>query len=143
LIRRAAKSDIPEIIGIEKASFSSPWDEQLFLDALASKDKYLFTAEEDGNIAGYIVLEKVVDEGHITNLAVGGKYRKKGIASALLKAALDLARENGIKEIFLEVRESNEAAKRLYSIFGFKQLGKRKGYYQGTNEDALILHIYM
>jgi len=143
VIRRATKQDIPKIVEIEKVSFSDPWDKQLFLDAIDSESKYLMVAEHGGEIEGYIVLEKVLDEGHITDLAVGGKYRKKGVASELVNDALALARGMDIKEIFLEVRETNEAAKKLYSKFGFREIGRRKGYYPKANEDALVLHIYV
>jgi len=141
VIRRAAKSDIPGIIEIEKVSFSEPWDAQLFLDAIGSEDKYLFIAQIGKSITGYIVFEKVLDEGHITNLAVGRDRQRKGIATELVNTALDLAKSLKIKEIFLEVRESNEAAKKLYSKFGFEQIGRRKKYYSAANEDALILHM--
>lgn len=141
LIRRATKSDIPGIIEIEKVSFSSPWNEQFFLDAICSDNKYFFVDDENGDIAGYIVFEKVVDEGHITDLAVEGGHRQKGIASGLVRQVFILAGGLGIKEIFLEVRESNEAAKRLYSKFGFEGIGRRKKYYSAANEDALIMHI--
>ena len=141
MIRRATKQDIPKIVEIEKVSFSDPWDKQLFLDAIDSENKYLMVAEHGGEIEGYIVLEKVLDEGHITDLAVGGKYRKMGVASELVNDALALARGMDIKEIFLEVRGSNEAAKKLYSKFGFREIGKRKGYYPKANEDALVLKL--
>ena len=141
MIRRAGKQDIPSIIEIEKVSFSDPWDKKLFLDAIDSENKYLMVADLGGKIEGYIVLEKVLDEGHITDLAVGGEYRKKGVASELVNDALALARGMDIKEIFLEVRESNEAAKKLYSKFGFREIGKRKGYYPKANETALVLSL--
>ena len=92
MIRRAGKQDIPAIIEIEKVSFCDPWDKKLFLDAIDSENKYLMVADLGGKIEGYIVLEKVLDEGHITDLAVGGKYRKKGVASELVNDALALAR---------------------------------------------------
>lgn len=141
MIRRAAESDIPKIVEIEKVSFSDPWDKQLFLDAIDSEDKYLIIAEGGKEVEGYVVFEKVLDEGHITNLAVGGRHRKKGIAAGLVSYVLDLARGLGIKEIFLEVRESNEAAKSLYSKFGFRERGRRKGYYPKAGESALILSL--
>lgn len=143
MIRRAAKSDIHRIIEIEKVSFSDPWDERLFLDVIDSENKHLMIADEGGEIAGYIVFEKVLDEGHITNLAVGGEHRKKGIATGLINKVLGLAKGMNMREIFLEVRESNGAARKLYSKFGFAELGKRKGYYQGTNEDAIVLRLHM
>ena len=141
MIRRATKQDIPKIVEIEKVSFSDPWDKQLFLDAIDSENKYLMVAEHGGEIEGYIVLEKVLDEGHITDLAVGGKYRKMGVASELVNDALALARGMDIKEIFLEVRGSNEAAKKLYSKFGFREIGRRKGYYPKAGESALVLSL--
>ena len=141
MIRPATKSDIPGIIGIEKVSFSEPWDEKLFLDAIDSEDKYPFVAQIGKSIIGYIVFENVLDEGHITNLAVGKDHQGKGIATELVSAALDLAKSLKIKEIFLEVREPNEAARKLYSKFGFEQIGRRKKYYSAANEDALILHV--
>ena len=141
MIRRAGKSDVPGIIEIEKVSFSDPWDKQLFLDAIDPKDKYLMVAEGGKEIEGYIVFEKVLDEGHITNLAVADKHRKKGVAAGLVSYVLDLAKSLGIKEIFLEVRESNEAAKKLYSKFGFREIGRRKGYYSKAGESALVLSL--
>ena len=141
MIRRAAKSDIPKISEIENSSFSDPWDKQLFLDVIDSKDKYLMIAESGKEVEGYVVFEKILDEGHITNLAIAVKYRKKGIAAGLVNYVLDLAKGLGIKEIFLEVRESNEAAKSLYSKFGFKEIGRRKGYYPKANEAALVLSL--
>ena len=141
MIRCAGKQDIPGIIEIEKVSFSDPWDKQLFLDAIDSRDKYLMIAEGGKMVEGYVVFEKVLDEGHITNMAVADKHRKKGIASGLVSYVLDLAKCLGIKEIFLEVRESNEAAKSLYSKFGFREIGRRKGYYPKAGESALVLSL--
>jgi ribosomal-protein-alanine N-acetyltransferase len=141
VIRRAGKSDVPGIIEIEKVSFSDPWDKQLFLDAVDSKNKYLMIAEGGKEVKGYIVFERVLDEGHITNLAVADKHRKKGVASGLISYVIDLAKSLGIKQIFLEVRESNEAAKLLYLKFGFSEIGRRKGYYPKAGESALVLSL--
>lgn len=139
MIRRANKRDVPEIVRIEQSSFSDPWDKKLFLDALDSKEKYLYAHVSGSALSGYIIFEKVLDEGHITNLAVAKEYQGKGIASELVSAVMDLAASLGVKGIFLEVRQGNEAAKKLYSKFGFKEIGKRKGYYPKASEDALVL----
>ena len=143
MIKKATKYDIARIVEIEKDSFPDPWEEQLFRGTLDSRDKYFFVDAMGNDIAGYAIFEKVFDEGHITNLAVSKHYRRKGVATRLVNKMLDLAKGMGIKEIFLEVSESNEAARKLYSKFGFAKVSKRKGYYQGTNEDALILHLYI
>jgi [ribosomal protein S18]-alanine N-acetyltransferase len=138
VIRKAVASDIPAIMEIERSSFSSPWEEQLFKEAL---NKGFFVSIEGEEIAGYIVFEVISDEGHITDIAVSKKHRNKGIASELVKEIIRLAKENAVKQVFLEVRSSNEEAKKLYSKFGFSEIGKRKAYYSKTNEDALIFSL--
>lgn len=139
MIRKAQKSDVPGILKIENDLFPDPWDEQLFIDLLDKENKYFFVKELNGDLAGYVVFERIVDEGHITNLGVAKPYQKKGIATQLIGNIIDLAKGMKIGIIFLEVRQGNEAAKRLYSRFGFKEIGKRKAYYPKANEDALIL----
>jgi [ribosomal protein S18]-alanine N-acetyltransferase len=141
VIRPAAEPDIPRIVEIERSSYADPWKENLFTGALGADGKYLFVDEQRKELAGYVVFEPVLDEGHITNLAVDKKYRGRGIATGLLNKVLDLAEELNVKSIFLEVKESNEAAKKLYSKFGFKQIARRKSYYSAVNEDALILRL--
>lgn len=141
MIRPAAEPDIPRIIEIERSSYADPWGESLFIEAMGGGGKHLLVDEESGELAGYIVFEQVLDEGHITDLAVDKKYRGRGIASELLNKVLDLAGELNVKSLFLEVRESNAAAKKLYSKFGFKEIGRRKRYYHKANEDALVLNL--
>jgi [ribosomal protein S18]-alanine N-acetyltransferase len=141
VIRPAAEPDIPRIVEIEKSSYADPWKEDLFIQALGADGKYLFVDEQKDGLSGYIVFEPVLDEGHITNLVVDKKSRGRGIAAGLLNKVLDLADELSVRSIFLEVKESNEAARKLYSKFGFKQIAKRKGYYPSANENALILRL--
>ena len=141
MIRRAVKADIPKILEIENVSFSDPWEERSFNQVLDQENKYFFVEEIDSKLAGYVVFETVFDEGHITNLAVAKPFQRKGVASRFLEKMIDLARSLKIKDIFLEVRESNKAAAQLYSKFGFREVGKRKGYYPKANEDALILKL--
>ena len=141
MIRKAVRPDILKVVEIEKLLFSDPWDERLFKDALDSEDKHFFVSIFDDDLAGYVIFEKVLDEGHITNLAVASGHQRKGIASQLVGKILELAKGLKIREIFLEVRQSNEAAKRLYSKFGFREIGIRKAYYPRANEDALILSL--
>jgi ribosomal-protein-alanine N-acetyltransferase len=133
--------DIPEIVKIERSIFADPWDEQLFTGILDSVDKHLFVEEINGTIAAYIIYEKVIDEGHITNLAVRNEYQGRGMASGMVKYVLDQAHKANIKEMFLEVRDKNEAALKLYFKFGFKVIGRRKGYYPKANEDALVMKL--
>ena len=90
-------------------------------------------------IVGYLGLWKIIDEAHITNLAVHPDFRRKGVAKLLLFDALEQCYKEKIKYLTLEVRVSNEGAINLYENFGFKSLGVRKKYYQNNNEDALIM----
>ena len=141
MIRKAILADIPQIAEIERSSFVDPWDISLFHDALASKDKSVLVMETEGRIAGYVIMEVVLDEAHITDLAVGKSFRREGKAEALVKKVLDLASDSNVKSVLLEVREKNEAAIGLYRKFGFKELSRRKAYYQKTNEDAIVLRL--
>ena len=98
-----------------------------------------FVAELSGRVVGYIGVWKIVDEGHITNVAVSPDYRRMQIGSALLKTMLEITAEEGIVRHTLEVRTGNEAAIGLYEKFGFETAGVRKGYYEDNGEDALIM----
>jgi len=139
VIRKASKSDIPAILEIERSLFSDPWDERLFEEALASGNKAIIVSEESGIVNGYAVFEHILDEGHITDLAVAKDQQRQGIASALVDSVLEEADKLGSSKIFLEVRENNEAARKLYSKLGFREMGRRKAYYPKANEDAVTL----
>jgi ribosomal-protein-alanine N-acetyltransferase len=96
--------------------------------------------KKDRATLGYIILYSVADEAHILNIAVHPQYRGKGCASSLIKHVLDYFEEKkDVHEFFLEVREGNMGAIRLYQHFGFEMIGKRKKYYSETNEDALVM----
>ena len=90
-------------------------------------------------IAGYVVAWYVVDEGEVANLAVAPGARRQGIGSALLDAAVRESIQRGVSDLYLEVRESNLSARRLYATRGFEEVSRRKGYYRSPVEDALIL----
>jgi [ribosomal protein S18]-alanine N-acetyltransferase len=137
VIKKAVMSDIDAVLNIEQASFADPWDRMSFLEALDSKDKFFFVSASE-KIDGYIILEIVLDEGFITDLAVDERSRNNGIATQLVEHALDAAKSRDVVRVFLEVRSSNEEAKKLYGKFGFREIGKRKKYYSNANEDALV-----
>lgn len=139
VIRDMKEGDIPEVAEIERSSFTMPWSEQLFFNELKNPRSVPRVAEREGRIAGYICASRILDEGHILNLAVRPSLRGLGIASALVGEMISYLKEEGCRFIFLEVRESNDAAKRLYEKFGFKVLGVRKNYYVSPVEDAVIM----
>lgn len=95
--------------------------------------------EQDGSVAGFIVGRPVDDEWEIENIAVTGAARRRGLGSRLVGELLDVVRSHGGKSVFLEVRESNRAARSLYEKWAFIQVGRRKMYYQNPPEDALLL----
>ena len=139
LIRRMIFDDIPSAVRIEKECFSLPWSEKSFQDSLERDDTFFLVCEEGSEITGYIGMYLSFDEGNITNVAVSPLYRKKGYGEALVSAAKELAKENQIQKIFLEVRVSNAPAISLYKKMGFENLGVRKNFYDHPQEDAGIM----
>lgn len=138
-IRNMGPDDLDEIMEIEKLSFTSPWTKRLFEETLASPIATSFVIKKGSETIGYIMIYSVTDEAHILNIAVHPDYRCRGYASALIQYALDYFGKSYIHEFFLEVREGNMVAIRLYQRFGFEKIGKRKRYYPETNEDALVM----
>ena len=138
-IRAVSLDDLDDIIEIEKLSFVSPWTKRLFEETLISPISSSFIMKKDRATLGYIILYSVADEAHILNIAVHPSHRGKGCASSLIQYVLSYFERKGVHEFFLEVREGNMAAIRLYQRFGFEKIGKRKKYYTETNEDALVM----
>lgn len=139
-IRQMEINDIDGVLVIEGLSFNVPWSRKSFEEELLkNKAAAYLVAEIDGFIAGYAGIWHIVDEGHITNVAVHPAYRSKGIAGALLKAMMELFESCGVTKFTLEVRVSNKTAVKLYEKLGFKAVGIRPGYYCDNGEDAIIM----
>jgi ribosomal-protein-alanine N-acetyltransferase len=129
---------LPAVSKIERASFTDPWPESAFLNLMIqSRTNWVALAEDE--VAGYLVTQWVLDEIHILNLAVATSFRKRGIARQFLEFLVSRAKKRNVRDLYLEVRISNEAAKALYDAFGFSQLSTRRSYYP-DGEDALVLH---
>ncbi|HHV74838.1 ribosomal-protein-alanine N-acetyltransferase [Thermoanaerobacterium sp. PSU-2] len=142
-IRPMVKSDIDKVMEIEYLSFSVPWSfESFVMEVTKNSCAHYIVAEVDGKVAGYGGFWVVVDEGHITNIAVHPDFRGKGVGSAIVEGLIELAKNKGITSMTLEVRESNLVAQSLYKKYGFRPVGKRRGYYQDNNEDAVIMWKY-
>jgi ribosomal-protein-alanine N-acetyltransferase len=131
--------DVPEVVKIERLSFSTPWSEASFYSEIYNKYSIVRVAELNGIIAGYICARHIADECHLLNMAVRPDYRRHGIAAMLLKNIIEELRGSGCRFLFLEVRESNYAARRFYEKFGFKIIGLRKNYYVYPDENAVIM----
>ena len=139
-IRPITSADIDAVWNIEKMYFTLPWSRlSLALEVERNKCARYFVAEYSGTIVGYGGMWLVIDEAHITNIAVHPVIRRRGIGEALLRALMAEACRLGIRRMTLEVRESNKAAQNLYKKLGFVAEGKRKGYYTDNNEDAIIM----
>lgn len=124
---------------IELVVFADPWSQRDFEDCVTSDATFL-VAEEDG-VAGYVVALDAADEGEILNLAVAPDGRRHGLGRALVEEILDVLRERGVRQVYLEVRESNAAARALYAAQGFREVGRRPRYYRRPVEDAIVLRV--
>ena len=139
-IRSANAADLPTIAEIELQSFSNPWQPDTFRSLLERERVEVLVAEElEKGVVGYVVLWWVLDQGELANLAVRTDHQGRGVGSVLLGQAIEHAKSKGVESLFLEVRQSNEPAYRLYANRGFTQISIRRGYYQNPREDALIL----
>ena len=139
-IERMLPADVPEVLVIERASFSMPWSRGAFLYEIEQNQvARCWVGREDGRVVGYICLWEVADELHVTNVAVHPDARRRGFARALLESVFAHARAVGSRMVLLEVRPSNTEAIPLYESFGFRVIGRRRGYYYDTGEDALVM----
>lgn len=143
-IREMSVADLPVVLEIDQLSFPIPWSERTYRFELSEyRDSNLHVAEvnEDGmkRIVGYIGYWFILDEAHISTIAVHPEFRQLGIAEKMLRTALTEIREKGTLIVTLEVRKSNEAAVLLYQKFGFDIVGTRPRYYRDNNEDAHIM----
>ncbi len=133
---------LDDIYKIELSSFADPWSRDSILSALSALDGDSVLCHAllyDGMPAGFSILVCAADESELLNIAVDNKYRRRGFASALLENAELSAVSCGASVMYLEVRESNEAAKSLYKKHGFNTVGKRKNYYRRPSEDAVVM----
>jgi len=128
------------VSALENECFVIPWTRKAFADELKdTKMKIYFVAVENGAVLGYAGMWHIVNEGHITNVAVAEAQRKRGIGDLLVKRLVEAARALEMIGLTLEVRISNYNAQRLYTRNGFKPDGIRKNYYEDTREDAVIM----
>ncbi len=140
-IAKMKKSDVDDVIKIEESAYGEHhWSKESFLNELSNDlARYYSAYDENGNLVGYAGCWQILEEVHITNIAVSPEFRRQKIGESLLRQIIDDCYKNKAKYITLEVRVSNKAAIGLYEKYGFKSLGVRKGYYQNNNEDALIM----
>ncbi|STO09295.1 MULTISPECIES: ribosomal protein S18-alanine N-acetyltransferase [Exiguobacterium] len=138
-IRRMTWLDVEEVTAVEEASFAIPWTKDAFMNEMLRNEQAIyFVAVHERRVIGFVGVWQIVDEGHITNIAVLPEYRGQGIGNRLLTELVAFARSKSLDALTLEVRVSNIGAQKLYEQFGFECAGRRKRYYQDNNEDAFI-----
>ena len=142
-IRKMQKEDIPQMAEIAAASFTDPWTEKGFTEALQMESACFLVAVEGENVMGYCGCYMAADEAEIVNVAVRDDCRKQGIADKLLMKLTAYGNEYGVSRFFLEVRVSNEAAIHLYEKHGFIRQGVRRDFYKDIHEDAYVMNYIM
>lgn len=137
--RPMTEADLDAVLKIEYAAFSHPWTRGIFTDGLKSYDCWLMF--EGTQQVGHGVIQIILDEAHLLNITVKPESQGRGLGLRLLEHLMARAGELGARECFLEVRETNQSAYRLYERFGFNEIGRRRGYYPavGGREDALVM----
>jgi len=132
--------DLDTVVEIERASFGTPWSRAAFrYEITQNKVARCLVARGGVGVVGYICCWEIGHEIHITNVAVHPAHRRQGLGRALVAGLLGEGRARGVRLAFLEVRPTNEDAMLLYEHLGFRVVGRRKGYYFDTGEDALVM----
>jgi [ribosomal protein S18]-alanine N-acetyltransferase len=139
-VRPLTTARLDEVLAIEQASFTDPWSREMFRSELeVGGGTYARLAEREGALVGYLCAVLVEDEAHVGNLAVHPGERRQGVAQALLDDLVEAARKRGAKRVTLEVRESNEGARKFYYRNKFIDIAIRKNYYRKPVEDAIVM----
>ena len=136
-IRTGKISDIEAVMALEAECMPHPWSRDDIAALFDSENKIALIAEEDGCTAGYVGASMVIDEAEIGNICVSPKFRRRGIAKALLNELIRVLKERGVCVLFLEVESTNTGAIALYEQNAFEKYSERKDYY-GAGKDALL-----
>lgn len=141
-IKELSRAMLPDLLELERTCFAIPWTEGMFLGELENEAAVYRVVLSEGRPVAYMGMWCVADEGQITNIAVHPAHRRKSLAVNLIETFIALAEEKSLKLLTLEVREHNLPAVSLYRKMGFRQVGRRKNYYEGK-EDALLMTLFL
>ncbi|MBK8781576.1 MAG: ribosomal protein S18-alanine N-acetyltransferase [Anaerolineales bacterium] len=142
VIRKMTLQDLEQVVAIDQISFSLPWPVRSFQFELTDNEaSRCWVADLDGRIVAMLVGWFIVDELHVATIATHPEFRGQGLGKSILLHALLAAREEGAIKSFLEVRESNEVAQKMYRDFGFVEDARRAGYYKDNGEDAILMSL--
>lgn len=142
--RAMTVNDLGEVLAIEVASYSFPWSRGNFIDSLAAGYRAEMRLDAQGECLGYSVAMPGFEEMHLLNLTVAPRHQRQGHGRAMLQLLCEAARQCGDHKLWLEVRDSNDGARRLYQQFGFEDVGRRRHYYPaalGRREDAVVMSL--
>lgn len=140
--RKMTVADVEQVYEIETLSFTLPWTKDAFFhEMIGNEHAYYVVAETDEGIVGYCGMWLVMDEAHVTNIAIHPDQRGKKMGEGMMQAAIDAAKANGAVLMTLEARVSNTVAQNLYRKLGFKNGGIRKRYYTDNYEDAIVMWV--
>lgn len=137
----SSPAELDDVLAIEQVSFTNPWTREMYLADLENRGvSFVYLARNGGRrVVGYCSFWRIADELHVNNLAVRPEHRRTGVARAILRRVIDDNARTGARRAFLEVRASNDAARRLYETVGFTVAHVRRNYYTHPMEDALVL----
>ncbi|MGG1680106.1 ribosomal protein S18-alanine N-acetyltransferase [Neobacillus sp. NRS-1170] len=142
VFRYMREEDIDQVLVVEQASFTVPWSREAFYNELHNnKFAVYIVLEEDNKIIGYCGTWIVIDEAHVTNVAILPEFRGRNLGETMLRKLMSVSREMGAKSMTLEVRVTNHVAQSLYRKLGFQNGGIRKNYYSDNQEDALVMWV--
>ena len=140
--REMVQEDIPSVVEIEEEAFPTPWTKEIFEHEMNGNEyAYYVVAEVDEKVIGHCGMWVVLDECHITNVAVREHLRGNGIGEGLMREAIAFCKELDVRLMTLEVRLTNATAQNLYRKLGFQDGGIRKNYYSDDHEDALVMWV--
>ena len=142
VFRYMREEDIGQVLEVEHASFTTPWSREAFYNELHNnKFAVYIVLEDDNKVIGYSGAWIVIDEAHITNVAISPEYRGKKLGEAMMRQLMMVAMERGARSMTLEVRVTNHVAQSLYRKLGFQNGGIRKNYYSDNQEDGLVMWV--
>jgi len=138
-IREANSLDLKDVVRIEQQSFPAPWSGGMYEIETVRKESHFMVAEDGGRVVGYVLGWRVRDEGHVLKIAVEPGCRNRGVARAMMEVIEERFKKEGIREMWLEARQTNLQARNLYLKLGFQEAGVRPAYYSDNGDDAVLL----
>jgi ribosomal-protein-alanine N-acetyltransferase len=146
LVQKMDMEDLEEVLSIERSSSVTPWSKKMFVEEILSPTSHCFTLKVKGGtgeqVAGYICFREILGESELLNLSIHPHFRRMGFGKQLMAFYLDFSVRMGIRACYLEVSVSNEPAIRLYDLFSYHAVGRRKRFYQGKVDALLMMRAF-